>query len=188
MSSTARALPSPTGSLPNTAPGTPIRASSALPPGYRWEPWTLAATPAANISLLYIGDRQTRDDYITEALRFAVGNPARARPDLGAAPEQLFAEQRLLPLVAQRAGLTLTPLIDAAWSPASDRFTTHDRRFAEWDPLRVDGQPAGITHGWFHKALLPADDHRRRRLIADLAGTLRRKRPDLLAKIDVRVR
>lgn len=155
----------------------------STPPGYRWEPWKLATTPAANVSLLYIGDMQTREDYIAEALHFAIGNPARARPDLGAAPELLFAEQRMLPLVAQRRGLTVTPLIEAVWSPESDRFTKHDPRFGEWDPLRIDGQAAGITHGWFHKTMLSAGDPRRHRLITELANTLRRTKPALLAKI-----
>ena len=89
----------------------------------------------------------------------------------------------MLPLVAQRRGLTVTPLIEAVWSPESDRFTKHDPRFGEWAPLRIDGQAAGITHGWFHKTMLPAGDPRRHRLITELANTLRRTKPALLAKI-----
>lgn len=171
--------------LESTEPSPWYPAATALitPPGYRWRPWTQAPTPAANVSMLYLGDVRLRDIYVAEALRFAIGNPARPRPDLGAAPELLFAEQRLLPLAARRTGTTVTPVIEAIWSPANDRFITHDPHYGAWDPLGVKDQPTGITHGWFHKTLLPAADPRRRRLVAELTDTLRRTQPDLLTKL-----
>lgn len=49
------------------------------PAGYEWRRWTQIALPAVNVSVLYLRDEQIRDDYVTETLRFAVGNPARVR-------------------------------------------------------------------------------------------------------------
>jgi hypothetical protein len=153
------------------------------PSGYRWRPWAEGSLNAANVSLLYFGDECVRDSYVDEAFRFAIGNPAQPRQDIGVAPELLYAEQRLLPLIARRHGIAIVPLIDAVWSPAIDRFAVHDPRFGEWDPLRVRDQPAGITHGWFHKTLLAAKDPRRIQLVDDLTEILQSSQPALLKRI-----
>ena len=130
----------------DASPWYPGLGELSTPPDYQWQPWMRVAVPAANVSLLYIRDREIRDAYVNEALRFAIANPARPRPDLGLAPELLFAEQCLLPLVARQSGIDVVPLIDAVWLPTADRFATHDPRFGEWDPLRIKGQ-AGLLHG-----------------------------------------
>jgi hypothetical protein len=153
------------------------------PSDYQWRAWGKDELNAANVSLLYFGDEHARDNYVNEALRFTIGNPAQPRMDIGMAPELLYAEQRLLPLVARHGGITAAPIIDAIWEPALDRFSSHDPRFGEWDPLRVHHQAAGITHGWFHKSLLPVEDPRRIQLVADLTDILRPSHPDLLMHI-----
>jgi len=153
------------------------------PSGYRWGAWGKDNLNAANVSLLYFGNERARDSYVSEALRFTIGNPAQPRLDIGVAPELLYAEQRLLPLIARRSGITAAPIIDAIWEPDLDRFSSHDPRFGEWDPLRVLHQAAGITHGWFHKTLLPTEDPRRIQLVDDLTEILKPSHPDLLMRI-----
>jgi hypothetical protein len=158
------------------------------PPGYHWDTWALADSDAANVSLLYMGDERIRDSYIEEARRFVVGNRARVSPEAGVAPELLFAEQRLLSLIARRDSVPITPLIDAVWSPALDRFATNDPEIGTWDPLLTgQQQTAGVTHAWFHKAVLPPDHPRLRRLESELAAILRETRPAALPRImDIR--
>lgn len=155
----------------------------ATPPGYVWNKWAGTRRRAANVSLLYVGDENFRDRYVNEVLRFAIDNPALPRPDLGVAPELLFADQRLLPLVAQSEGLTVNPAIRAVWSPALDRFIVHDPRFGQWDPLSISDQRPGITHAWFYKRLLPATDPRRHLLVSSLSDLLHAARPDIAARI-----
>lgn len=155
----------------------------STPPGLSWPTWMLTNAPAANVSLLYIADDVVRHRYQTEALRFAVGNPARPRLDIGVAPELLFAEQCLLTLLARELEVTVTALIDATWSPAADKFEAHDETLGEWNPIAVLEQDAPITHGWFHKSLLPAADEQRTRLLTELHQVLASHRPNLADRI-----
>ena len=165
------------------SPWYPSPRELTTPPGYQWKAWMQATTDAANVSLLYLGDERVRDRYVTEAIRFAADNPARARPDLGVAPELLFAEQRLLRLVAQRDRPHDRP--GHRGSVVTGTRPIHRPRSAvrRMGPLRVRGQRAGITHAWFHKALLPAEHPRRRRLIDDLTDVLRSVQPAVAERI-----
>ncbi|WP_216892468.1 hypothetical protein [Nocardia alni] len=124
------------------------------PDAYTLDPgrdWTLNA---ANVSLLHFGDKATRvrDAYVEEATRFIVGNPGRTHHEVGLARELLFAEQRILPVIAREHGITPTPIINAVHSPRAGEFITHDPRYGEWNNLHIVRQPTGITHLWYHKA------------------------------------
>ncbi|KAA2265820.1 hypothetical protein F0L68_04490 [Solihabitans fulvus] len=148
------------------------------PVAYRFDArrdWSLRA---ANVSLAYFGSDAVRQAYVEEALRFMVGNPGRPRPELGVAPELLFAEQRLLPLIAGEHGVPVRALVNATWAPGQDRFIRHDQA-PVWEPLRVTGQHAGITHAWFYKARLQQHDPRRLRLRGELARRLQANYPDV---------
>jgi len=123
------------------------------PDGYTLDPRRDWTRNAANTSMLYFGAQATkvRDAYVEEATRFVVGNPGRAHYLGGITPELLFAEQRLLPVVARENGLTPAPIINAVHSPRAGEFITHDARYGEWNNLHIINQPAGITHLWYHK-------------------------------------
>jgi hypothetical protein len=127
---------------------------------------------AANVSLAYFGSAAVRDAYVTEVLRFGLGNPAEVPNGLDVAPELLFADQRLLPVIAAEFGVPAVPVVDAVWSPRFDRFVQHDPRFGPWDPLAVADQPTGITHAWFHKNLLEPHDPRLIKLGDELTAKL----------------
>jgi hypothetical protein len=108
---------------------------------------------AANSSVLYFGAdaARVRDAYVEEATRFIVGNPGRSHYEVGLARELLFAEQRLLPVIAREHGLTATPIINAVHSPLAGEFITNDPRYGVWNNLHIINQPTGITHLWYHK-------------------------------------
>lgn len=167
------------------SPWYPAPARLSTPPDFRIRAdrdWTLGA---ANTSIVFFGAASVRDQYAAEALTFVTGNPGRLRADAGVAPELLFAEQRLLPVIAEEAGVPAAPLIDALWSPRRDRFVGHDSRYGEWDPLRAVDQPAGITHGWFHKTLLADGDPRRLRLVRELEQLVRSDHPELAPRLGI---
>jgi len=123
------------------------------PDGYTLDPrrnWTLNA---ANSSVLYFGAEaaRVRDAYVEEATRFIVGNPGRSHYEVGLARELLFAEQRLIPVIAREHGLRPTPIINAVHSPLAGEFVTNDPRYGVWNNLHILNQPTGITHLWYHK-------------------------------------
>jgi len=136
--------------------------------------WSLRA---ANVSLAYFGNGEVRDTYVSEALRFTVGNTAPPRPDLGVAPELLFAEQRLLPVVAAELGVAVKPFIEATYSPELEKFETHDPRFGKWEPPRVGDQSTGITHLWMYKRSLAPGSAALLSLEAELTARLRFDHP-----------
>lgn len=134
------------------------------PPGYKIDlsrNWTLNA---ANVSLTYFGDEALRDAYADEVLRFASGNPRQPHPRNDPTPELLFAEQRLLPVIAEERHVSVRTLVSGV--------STGGPKVGSWDPLAVADQPAGITHGWWYKRWMPADDPRRTRLVFELTRAL----------------
>jgi hypothetical protein len=143
----------------------PSPQSLCRPPGYE-----IAATrnwelPAANFSFTYWGNEAVRDAYTDEVVRFASGNPREPHPRNNATPELLFAEQRLLPVIAWERAVRMTTLVKAVSGGGSTRV-------GDWDCLGVADQPAGITHGWWFKKWLPDDDPRRVRLTRELTDAL----------------
>lgn len=158
----------------NDSPWYPAPHELTMPSTYQFRPqrsWSLAAS---NASVIYFGrgTESVRDTYVEETLRFITGNNARVMPKLGVAPEILYADQRLLPIIANEAGVPLRALINATWSPAKSKFVSHDPRYGEWEPIGSKEQPAGITHGWFHKHFLASDDVAYSRLISELSMNL----------------
>jgi hypothetical protein len=148
-----------------------------MPDAYHIDVWRDWSLKAANVSLAYFGSGVARDAYVNEALRFTVSNAAHPRAKLGILPELLFAEQRLLPLIAAELGIAARPVIDATWVPALGRFVEDDPRFGAWDPLRVVDQGTGITHAWFYKKLMATRRRRRLRFFSELTDRLRSDHP-----------
>jgi hypothetical protein len=134
------------------------------PPGYEIDATRNWALPAANFSLTYWGNEAVRDAYTDEVVRFASGNPREPQPQNGATPELLFAEQRLLPVIAYEHGVRMRTLVEgvSAGGPT----------VGDWDPLAVADQPAGLTHGWWYKKWMAVDDPRRIRLTRELIHAL----------------
>jgi hypothetical protein len=134
------------------------------PPGYEVDvtrDWTLNA---ANVSLTHFGSEAVRDAYTNEVVRFASGNPRQPHPHNDATPELLFAEQRLLPVIAQEHDVPVRTLVSGVSSGGPT--------VGDWDPLAVADQPSGLTHGWWFKKWLAADDPRRIRLTSELTRAL----------------
>ena len=134
------------------------------PPGYEIDLSRNWALNAANVSLTYFGDEAVRDAYTDEVLRFSAGNPRQPDPRNDPTPELLFAEQRLLPVIAQERRVRVRTLVSGV--PAGGP------KVGTWDPLAVADQPAGLTHGWWYKRWLAVDDPRRIRLILELTRAL----------------
>ena len=148
------------------------------PDGYQIDTRRDWSLKAANVSLTYFGSVTVRDAYVSEALRFITGNPAVPVPSLGVAPELLFAEQRLLPVIAAEHGVPARPLMAATWVPNLHRFIDGDARFGALKLLQASSQCAGITHVWFFKKLLVSESGVLPRLLSDLTGKLRSDYPE----------
>jgi hypothetical protein len=134
------------------------------PPSYEIDPGRNWALNAANVSLTYFGSEAVRDAYTNELVRFASGNPREPHPQNDATPELLFAEQRLLPVIAYEHGVPVRTLVSGVSAGGG--------AVGNWDPLAVADQPAGLTHGWWYKKWMTADDPRRIRLTRELTHAL----------------
>jgi hypothetical protein len=134
------------------------------PLGYAIDPARNWRLNAANVSFTYFGNEAVRDAYTDELVRFASGNPREPHPQNDATPELLFAEQRLLPVVAYEHGAAMRTLVNGV--------SEGGPKVGDWDCLAVADQPAGFTHGWWFKKWLAADDPRRIRLHRELANAL----------------
>lgn len=169
----------------NDSPWYPPTAHLSLPSSYRIDPsrdWTLRAS---NVSSAHFGERtaRLRDRYVDEFLRVATNSSARSRPELGVAPELLFAEQRLLPILAAEEELTSRPLIDTTWSPRHDRFLADDSHQNPWNPLAVAEQPTGITHAWFHKRFMKSGDGVHDQMVLELSTCLVEEHPRIAERL-----
>ena len=140
------------------------------PPGYAIDPGRNWALNAANVSLTYFGNQQVRDAYAREVIRFAAGNPRVPEQDSGTTPELLFAEQRLLPVIAEELSVPVRTLVTGVSDGSA--------RVGDWDPLAVGDQPAGLTHGWWYKKFMTQDDPRRVRMIRELTIALANDFPE----------
>lgn len=134
------------------------------PPGYEIDATRNWALPAANVSLTYFGNEAVRDAYTREVIRFANGNPREPLPDNNATPELVFAEQRLLPIVAYEHGVPVRSLVSGVYAGGPT--------VGDWDPIAVADQPAGFTHGWWYKKWMLAKDPRRIQLTRELTQAL----------------
>jgi hypothetical protein len=106
-------------------------------------------------------------------MRFAAGNPREPDPHNDATPELLFAEQRLLPVIAYEQRAKIRTLVHGISGNGAGT------RVGDWDCLGVADQPSGITHGWWFKKWMAADDPRRIRLTSELIHVLRTEFPDV---------
>jgi hypothetical protein len=150
------------------------------PPGHRITLRRNWALNAANVSLTYFGDETVRDIYVAEVVRFAAGNPREPHPYNDPTPELLYAEQRLLPVIAHEQNVPVRTLVSGV--------STGGPMVGDWDPLAVADQPAGLTHGWWYKKWMPLDDPRRIRLTLELTRALEADFPpaaDHLARLGV---
>lgn len=142
------------------------------PPGYRFKrAWKWGRTMAANTSIVYFGDRQLKDYYAAEALRYIRNNGAGVTFWQGETPEILFAEQRLLPLTAREKGAVFGPFLDAVWSSGRSYFTKHDESHGEWLFFSLREQPL-FTHLWFYKRYMEGNESVRREYCRELARTI----------------
>jgi hypothetical protein len=86
----------------------PERVSLGAPAGYMYDPeWDWDAL-ACNTAFVYFNDDSLRDEYVREAFRFMEGNPAAPAEPV---THMVFAEQRLLGMVAERRGVSIGEFI-----------------------------------------------------------------------------
>ncbi len=120
------------------------------PPSYRFKrSWDWTA-PAANMAIFYVANRDFKNYYVDEALRFMKNNSVGLQIDVPDTPELLFADQRLLTLCAREMGITTYPFLEAVWSPKRSSFMRHDPVHGPWRFDMVTGQTL-FTHLWFSK-------------------------------------
>jgi hypothetical protein len=139
--------------------------SLCRPQGYEIDATRNWGLPAANFSFTYWGNEAVRDAYTDEVVRFASGNPREPHPQNDATPELLFAEQRLLPVIAYEQNVKMRTLVKGISANGGTRV-------GDWDCLGVADQPIGLTHGWWFKKWMAADDPRRTRLTRELVHAL----------------
>ena len=145
------------------------------PPGYQLDLSRNWALNAANVSVTYFGSDEVRDAYTSELIRFAAGNPRLPFPDGGATPELLFAEQRLLPVIAHEHNVPVRTLIDGV--------SQGGPMVGDWDPQGVADQPVGLTHGWYFKKSLPPGHPRRIRMMRELTDALLASSPAVAGQL-----
>ncbi|MCR5251077.1 MAG: hypothetical protein K6E50_10775 [Lachnospiraceae bacterium] len=115
--------------------------------------WDFRTRPA-NTALLYIRDNDFRQAYVKEALRFmenCLEKEDRLRP-------MVFAEQRILPMVAQERGLSLH-----AFCARMEELREQDR----------------FTHLWGHKNVLKFNMDERRIFVRRCMDRMKREFPEM---------
>lgn len=115
--------------------------------------------PAANTALAWFADGAFKDRYCDAALEFM----RQALPDGDRLTYMVFAEQRLLPMLAARDGIPL-----AALSNLPTLFFTKQRAF---------------THTWGYKQILRTDPAARKQFCRRCAARITREFPDFAPRL-----
>lgn len=149
---------------PLTFPTYVGRDGLVAPPGFDWSGLDWSVTPCSAALLVFTGEA-FKNAYADRALSFMTGSPIPSEPGDGLPAHPIFAEQRLLPMLAKARGVRIGSFL-------------RDYRGIE---LQCGRKNTTFTHLWNAKTLLHGKPVRRRELCARYAGRIRRDHPEVAA-------
>ena len=128
-------------------------------PGYAFDPaWSWTEALPFNTGFAHFADQAFKDLYVEKAVDFMWDNKERARENVS---QMVFAEQRLLSMLARARGIRTGLLVEDPFNPANDVF----------------------THLWGTKQLARQDPGQRARLVRALMVRIRDLDPALYRKL-----
>jgi hypothetical protein len=161
----------------------PYRRELKRPVGYHFkQSWNWKETMAANTSIVYFGNDTLKNYYATEALNFIKNNSLTDSPSFIVTPEILFAEQRLLGMIARETDANIKPFLDAVWDPRKSDFVTHDKEYGRWFFDYIEPQPM-FTHTWVAKDEYNERIDKRTQYCRRLVRAILREFPDQLDRL-----